>query len=171
MEKWSSPLTSQWEIFSIKWQNGRWFQLKFLLTLCLSSQLIPRNILSSFTDFFQQLAQNSLLFWKGCRKKAEWGDPCLCLKIHFSPGHQLRVNKNKKANIANSAHFFISVDLKILWNYWAENHSYNKVEMIPSGKTGQLYHYCCRAESSERPLHRQLSNYKDSDCTPGNNHP
>lgn len=176
MNKWSSPLTSLWEIFSIRWQNGRWSQLKFLFTLfyAWTPSSAPETILTSSTDLFQQLAESSLLFWKGCREKAELGHPCLTLLgnlfLSWSPVKREQ-KQNKKANIANSAHFFISKGLKILWNYWAENHSYNKVEMIPSGKTGQLYHYCCRAESSERPLHHQLSNYKDSHCTPCNNYP
>lgn len=145
--------------------------------LCPGSQFIPGNMQASFSS----LLRAPFSFGKGTggkKKKMNWGIPdWLGLGISFSLGHQLRENrkkknrKKKKKHIANSAHSFISKGLKILWNYWAENHSYNKVEMIPSDKTGQLYHYCCWAESSERPLHHQLSNYKDSNCTPCNNYP
>lgn len=166
MNKWSSHLSvgdlfhkmTEWKVVSTE------IPLHFIL--CLGSQFIPRNILTSFSS----LLRVPFYSGRGAGRKLNWGIPAwLCLE--FSRGHQLRGNKTKKANIANSANFSISKCLKIVWNYCAENHSYNKVEMIPSGKTGQLYHYCCWAESSERPLHHQLSNYKDSNCTPCNNYP
>lgn len=144
--------------------------------LCPGSQFIPGNMQASFSS----LLRAPFSFGKGTggKKKNELGDPWLTWLGNFffswSPVKREQEKKNrkkKKKHIANSAHSFISKGLKILWNYWAENHSYNKVEMIPSDKTGQLYHYCCWAESSERPLHHQLSNYKDSNCTPCNNYP
>lgn len=158
---------TEWKVVSAE------IPLHFIL--CLDSQFSPRNN----TDLFHWPL--SAACWEfpsllervqgESRTGASLPDFLLGnLFLSWSPVKREQ-KQNKKANIANSAHFFISKGLKILWNYWAENHSYNKVEMIPSGKTGQLYHYCCRAESSERPLHHQLSNYKDSHCTPCNNYP
>lgn len=91
-----------------------------------------------------------------------WLGNFLLVTIYEGTREKQKTKNKKKRQKQHSkfSTFFISKGLKILWNYCAENHSYDKVEMIPSGKTGQLYHYCCWAESSERPLHHQLSNYR-----------
>lgn len=74
--------------------------------LCLGSQFIPRNTLTPFTDLFPQLTESSLLFWKGCRKKAQLDNLCLAFlgKLFFfwSPvkrKQKTKQNKQKKPTL------------------------------------------------------------------------
>ena len=145
------PKKTEWKVVSA--------EILFALFYVWVSSSSPETYWPLSLTSFSSLLRVPYSSGKGAGRKMNWGNLAwLCLEIYFFSWSPVKreQKQNKKANIANSAHFFISEDLKILWYYWAENHSYNKVEMIPSGKTGQLYHYCCWAESSERPLHHQL---------------